>query len=314
MPTTPAPDGAAAVERVLALKSVPAFFDSHANELAALAKRARPVEHPAGAVLAGHHTALAATHVLLEGEIEEWRAGRHFRTVAAPSLVAVVDGLARRQSGVSLRARTAVRALAIAQADFDALVDDHFGILVPVMGEVAREWIAACRMVGPGLAVSIREATTPSPDAGADLGSRIAWVRRLGLFRHLSVRTIGQLVLESEERAQRDGETLWRLGDDADHVALVAAGAVACTTNDAGTRFLWPRGSLLGLEDCVAGQARWQHAVAVGEVRVLRVPSATLLDLIEDDMEVLGRTMARIARHVVHALDRVARQRGGASV
>jgi CRP-like cAMP-binding protein len=309
----PVEDGASAVERLLAIKTLPLFADLHADDLAVLAERARVYGFQPGETLFSSASGpLSSIHLVLEGRVTEHRDGQPFRSHGVRQVLGGVDVLADTGAEVIAIADEPTRTVAIDRDDLRDILEDNFAILSVALQGAAAATLRLRRRLLPsaGFPEPVAAGCT-EPDAASlhDLGARIAFLRRTSLQR-ARIRTLGQLARDAELRQVRTGTTLWVAGHSADHTLVVVRGVVECATADGVQRFALGPETVVGLEDTLALAPRWFTARAHGEVTLLQLSGAAIIDALEDDSDLALDALAALAAVASALRDRVAHESG----
>jgi CRP-like cAMP-binding protein len=285
------------IERMLALKALPVLADLDPDEVAAIAEHARFCSFARGETLfAGARTPVTSMHLVLEGRVVEQRGDRIFRTHGPQRVVGGVDALARSVADVVATADEDTRTLAIERDDLREVLEDNFGVLSAALQGVAASALAVRHGLAP-------HAGFPAPlDAGRDdgvaadeLGTRIAFLAQRTWLCHARVRTIGQLAREAEWVKLADGVRLWAERDPSEQAVVIVTGRVACVSEDRRHAFEVGPGTVVGLEETLAGEPRWTTASARGPVSGLLISRAVLLDVLEDDPDSALEVLAAFA-------------------
>ena len=304
------PDVAAtAVERLLALKLVVPFSSLPPDDLALLIDRAKPRFLDEGDVLVGEGVPLDAIHLLLSGRLAEERNGQAWAVRTPYELVGGVDALARSGERLVVRATQPTETLELDRAMLLEICLDRFGILATVASGVAAMAIAARRRLGPAAGYDRTPDATAAPLAAAGTLDVAALVEQLHAAAPLGgtpIHTLVQAASEGTAVTLDPGHVLWRAGDPADHVVLALSGRVDCVTTDETQRFSLDAGEAVGLLDALALVPRWYGATAATRVVGLRLPIATLLDILEDDPETALAALVRLAQATARLVDAVA--------
>jgi len=300
---------ATAVEQLLALKLVAPFSSLPPDDLALLIDRAKPRVLDEGDVLVEEGVPLDAIHLLLSGSLVEERNGQPWATRTPYELVGGVDALARSGERLVVRATQPTETLELDRTTLLDVCLDRFGILATVASGVAAMAIAARRRLGPAAGYDRAPDATSAPLAPAGTLDVAAIVEQLHAVAPLGGTPIHTLVHAASEGTAltfEPGHVLWRAGDPADHVVLVLAGRVDCVAADETQRFSLGAGEAVGLLDALALVPRWYGATAAARVVGLRLPIATLLDLLEDDPETAVAALVRLAQATARLVDGVA--------
>jgi CRP-like cAMP-binding protein len=297
-----------AVEELLALKAVPPFSTLPPDDLALFIERAERRAFEPGALLCEAGAPIRSIHLVLAGRVTETRAGRRWAMREAYELVGGVDALAGTGDDVVVTAESPTETLELARDDVIDICYDRFAVLATVTAGVAATAIAARRRLGPAAGYPVADETTPiatAPRLG--LPERMAALRALPALAGTRMQTLGDIAAASIEITLDAGRSAWQAGDPADHIVVILAGTIACTTADGGQRFTLGPGEVLGELDALASSPRWHAATATTSVRALRIQVAHLLDVLEDDPETAVEGLIRFASTTAALVDRVAR-------
>jgi CRP-like cAMP-binding protein len=301
--------GVTPVERLLALKLVAPFSSLPPDDLALLIDRAKPRFLDEGDVLVAEGVPLDAIHLLLSGSLSEERNGQPWAVRTPYELVGGVDALAQSGERLVVRATQPTETLELDRTTLLEICLDRFGILATVASGVAAMEIAARRRLGAAAGYDRASDAARAPLLAGGTLDLAAIVEQLHAVAPLGGTPIHTLVYAAGEGTAvtlEPGHVLWRAGDPADHVVLVLSGRVDCVTPDETQRFSLGAGEVAGLLDALALVPRWCDATAATRVVGLRLPIATLLDILEDDPETAVAALVRLAKATARLVDAVA--------
>ena len=301
--------GATTVERLLALKLVAPFSSLPPDDLALLLDRAKPCFLDEGDVLVHEGVPLDAIHLLLSGSLAEERNGQPWATRTPYELVGGVDALAQSGERLVVRATQPSETLELDRTTLLEICLDRFAILATVASGVAAMEIAARRRLGASAGYDrAPDAAAPLAPAGTiDVSAIVEHLHAVAPLGGTPIHTLVYAAGEGTAVTLEPGHLLWRTGDPADHVVLVLSGRVDCVTADEAQRFSLGAGEAVGLLDALALVPRWYGAIAATRVVGLRIPIATLLDILEDDPETAVAALVRLAEATARLVDVVAR-------
>jgi CRP-like cAMP-binding protein len=297
------------MERMLAIKAMPVFVDVHPDELAVIAEYARLHTFRRGETLYDGSAAPVSTiHLVLEGRVTEHRAGRPFITHGPLHVLGGEDALALSAGDVSAIADEDTRTLAIERDQLHEVLEDNFGVLSAALRGVAEATLRLRRRIAPSAGFAALASDVVAPDHVLDdPGERVGFLWEHTWLRHARVRTLGQLAADAESVVFTAGDTLWAAGDRADHALVLVSGRIHCETADGQQQFEAARGTVLGLEEALAADARWFGAVAREPGSALQISRAALLDVLEDDPDSALALLAACAAIASGLRDEVAR-------
>src|SRR5262245_26058536 len=306
---SPADGDPSAMERMLAIKAMPVFVDVHPDELAVIAQHARLHTFRRGeTVYAGPAAPVSSIHLILEGRVTEHRGGRPFITHGPHRVLGGEDALALFAGDVVAVADEDTRTLAIERDQLREVLEDNFGVLSAALRGVAEATLRLRRRIVPSAGFPAPRSDVAAPDHVLDdPGERVAFLWEHTWLRHARIRMLGQLAADAESVALAGGDTVWAAGDRAEHALVVVAGRVHCETADGLQQFEAASGTVLGLEEALAADARWFGTVVREPGSALRISRAALLDVLEDDPDSALALLAAIATIASGLRDEVAR-------
>lgn len=296
--------GLGSVERMLALRSFPAWHDLNPSELAALSAIARPLFAPAGATLVGAEENVDVIFLIVRGAVESRRHGKTLGRYEAGDSVGGLAGFSGEHAGYEVVTREDSVVLALSLAELEELFEDRFSILARVLRELARQAIKLRRRLGTS--AGFPEAADPGvacPARTLDLVQRMVYLRRSLGMRGTSIDSVAVLAKTAEEVRLAPGERLWRVGDPSDAMVAILCGRVRCTTPE-GQRFELGAGDLVGSLDATGQVPRWYDCEVVDGIVALRLPRDITFDVWEDHPELPLRLLAAFSRHVLALLER----------
>jgi hypothetical protein len=280
------------LERVLALKKLPAFAELQLADLATLARSAMPRRLAPGAALPVDGDG-GSVHFLLEGSVRDGSADRR----EAPAVLGMVEVLAGSRPP-ELLAETESRTLEIRRRALVDVLEDEFEVWLATLRHVCASALERGMPVEPPAAEP--GATAPRAADLADLAERIALLRRIPPFAGLGIHPLGQIASAMEPLVVEPGHRFWGPDDPAGHLLAITAGEVRCTGADGTVRDFGAR-SLLGLAEALCVDRHGYAAEARGVVHALRLDTETLIDVLEDDPDAGVGLLCVIARGAVRA-------------
>lgn len=270
---------------MLAIKAMPVFADVHSDDLAALAECARVHTFRRGETLySGTEAPVSSIHLVLDGQVTEYRGGRPFVTHGPHRVLGGEDALALTSADVVAVADEDTRTVAIERDQLRDLLEDNFGVLSAALQGVAAATLRLRRRIVPSAGwpepPPVVERSAPLAD---DLGARVAFLWEETWLHRARIRTLGQLARAADVVELREGGQLWAAGGEADDALIVVDGCVRCETPDGRQRFDCGRGAILGLEEALAMEEHWCGAIVRAPGSALQVTRAALIDVLEDD-------------------------------
>lgn len=287
----PDPSIISPVDRLRYLRCEPIFRELGLAELALVAESLQERRFHRGEPLLREDEASGASYVIVDGRVRLRSGGRDAGVLGPRAAIGLSSLLARTGAKVDAIAEEPVLAL---ELDADALSDlfeDHFSILVHVVGNVARSLSDAdwSRLDSGGdhprsIDVSARE---------LDLVDRVALLSRFTFLR-ASFAALIELAQNVRELRPKDDAKLWDAGERSAWLVLIVSGGVVTGTGDRELRA--GPDSLVGARDALFRAPRSQTAVAKAGSILLRIDVEVVLDLCEDHPEVLVHMLASLAR------------------
>ncbi len=128
--------------KVEALKRIPLFEDLSRKELAALARVTEDVEVPEGKVLCKEGELGREFFVIIEGEAEVTRRGRHLATDTVGEFFGEISLLENSPRVATVTAKTPLRFFVLTSHDFRHLLDENPKVERKVLHALARRVLA----------------------------------------------------------------------------------------------------------------------------------------------------------------------------
>jgi CRP-like cAMP-binding protein len=298
----------AALERVLLLRTFPAFAELAPRQLAALAELAEDRFYRAGAVLFAEGQPVRHVLYILSGEVE-LRRGHEVRILGTRSVIGGLAALAQTSDSYRVVAKTDVTAFSIGHEDQIDVFEDDFDMLAGVMRGIAHEYLEERKASGADAGFRSAEDPGVMPRSPLGLVEKLAILRRTQPYNEARLEAVAEVARESPERRFAAGEELWKVGDESGVSLVIAAGVIEGVTADGLQRFRFSRGSIVGGLDSLAAQPRWFDAVAATEVAAIEVHYSFLLDILEDHTEMAMDVLRVLSRGVLALRERNAAAR-----
>lgn len=297
------------LERVLALRSFQAFRELSPAELATIAEHTRPRLFPRGALLLREDRPVRALYFIVQGLVEVSKQGTESaRRLVAHETVGALAALTDNPHGERAVALEDTITLEFDRDDMEEVFEDNFPIFLAALRSLAVTHLRLRKRLGPGAGfVPVTEdgSETRSTEP-LGLAERIMLLRSTMSFAQARIEALADIAQEAREISVARGQELWRLGDSATYILVVTEGRLLCTTENQAQRFEIGNKSLAGGLDALAGQPRWYDAVAATPFRALRIEIQSLLDVIEDNMEMAIDILRVFAQVILELEDRAA--------
>jgi CRP-like cAMP-binding protein len=288
-------DDAASLERILALKSAPDLAGLSPRELATLAEaaslgRCRAGERP------WEEREDSRLHLVVEGRVRVTRSDGEVRDHGAHSLIGAPEVLAGSEAPSALTIEDTIL-LSIQRTHLLEILEDDFATWLALLRHLARESLGVCQRLGELSRPVQVGISTQDLSASLELGERIALLRSTPPFSRVRVHTLGQIALDLRPVAFAAGEEIWRQGDAADWAGVVVTGEIAPGPG-LRARAIGP-GAVLGMEEALAGEARWYAAEARKPALLVRLEVEPLIDVLEDDPGMAVEVLSVLARDLL---------------
>lgn len=275
------------LRRVLALRQFGPLAGVELHELAMLAENLVETTLLSGNRLVAAGARMPALHLIVDGKIE---AGGD---VFGPKQVyGLLEVLAREPADAPAVATVDTRVFRINAGDAREILEDNFGLLRAILGELCG------RMLEHGYDFGFGSPAAP-------FGDRMTLVERLIALRQHSpfagarlqaLTAVAQLV---EQRRWQPGEQVVEAAAPAETIMFVLDGALR-----AGTNVVQPGGAI-GILEAFANVAHATTITAETATSTLSCPAAALYDVLEDHADLGLSMMSTLSRRMLAA----ARQR-----
>ncbi len=292
------------VQRMLLLRTFPAYAQLSPEHLAVLAAYTRQRFYRAGEHLSREGRPATSIHFVVSGEVELWRSGAEVRRLGPKSVVGGLSAFAREPQGYDAVARTETVALEMHVDDSLDIFEDHFALLKTVLRAISAEVLRTRKRMGPSAGFGHAEVYEgPSPERPLDLVERMARLRKSISFAESRLDAIAELAREAREERHPPGAVLWREGERMDSFCVLASGIVTCASRETGQQFRFGAGDAVGALDAMAALPRWYTATVTDDAVLLRIECETMFDLFEDHFELATDVLAMMARSILASYD-----------
>lgn len=309
------------IERIIALRRFPGFARLRPQELAAIAAFTEARFFPKGSVLTEPGRPSQEIFLLVEGSVGELDGGVEVRRWTGQDAIGGMAALTQDPCGQHYVALEDTEAFSLNYEDMIDVFEDHFSILVQVLGGMSRALLDTRRALGfdAGYEPPAEPERAPHSLARLSLVDKILMMRNQQDLGKQDVEVAAELARNAIEWRYPAGTELWAAGDAADHYLFIVAGCVeglvpgeAAAQGEparSAQRLRLGASSSIGIMDAIAAVPRWYHAVAETDVVVLRIEVSDLLDILEDHTE-LALNMLRMLASTVLAQRRRLAKRG----
>ena len=212
----------------------------------------------------------------------------------APAVVGALDSFAggrRTRTGLATRE---THALVLAHTDWLAVLEEHFDF---ARDSVVRRSAALLRMhLGIPEDGGYRAVEAPGSPPATRLGlvERTLALQELPALQAAGVQATLRLAELCEELELEPEQVLFREGEEAEAIDLVAGGVIAIAGGAPPLRAAFGRGSLVGGAAAIGAPRQAFTARAAGRAVVLRVRKDDLFDVMEDHFELTRALLGEI--------------------
>ncbi|MCU0691098.1 MAG: cyclic nucleotide-binding domain-containing protein [Polyangiaceae bacterium] len=296
------------VQRILALRAFEAWSNLPASRLAVLAEHSEAKFFRKGSYLFREGLPITRMHMVIDGQVELRRHGRLLRRLGSRGTAGGLSMLARDPEGYDGIALEDTTTLEMGLEDTEDIFEDNFDILYSVLRALATDIIQVRRSMGnqAGFRNHFKEAMA-SLARPMDLVERIFFLQSSMVVAQGRINAIADMARLARELRLDPGESLWRAGDPAQEIVVLARGILGCTSNDGTQTFRFGAGDTIGGLDALAGQPRWYGAVANERVVVLALDMDSVVDVWEDHIELPMELVRRLSMSLLELLERTHR-------
>jgi CRP-like cAMP-binding protein len=294
------------MERLIRLRKAEVFERLGPDDLGLVADQARVRSFRQGEHLHRRGERIGAVHVVVEGRVHLWRAGRDLGYASPGTGVGGLGFLARDEDGIDAVAETDVIALELDAEALSEVLEDRSSILRVLLHEMSRRLIDLWHRAPRECQAAQTEMAAPGFGSSLVLVERMLFLRSALPFVRSSASALADLARVLVELSFEPGTVLWRRGDAARQVLLLVNGRVTCSAPIKEFRLVPPAGFPLGGLEAVAGAPRWYDATCETPVTVLSGDVEVLFDLFEDNPDVGLAYVAQIARVQLRAVEQLA--------
>jgi CRP-like cAMP-binding protein len=303
------------LERLLYLKRLPTLGSLPAADLTFIAELAEERFFQKGNVIYREGEPIPAIHFVVEGGIRVSRHGRRLGSVGAGAGLGGLGLFAGDNEGVEAVAEEDTLTLELdADAVFE-LFEDRFPILQHIIRDLCRELVdLAVRL---RLAPGIKDCPPlPPVPNDLDLVERIFFLRQIEPFKKNSINALAELSRTINQVRFEPGTTLWRVGDPASWLLVIASGTVRCrvpalasstagaeSAPDPAFEFRTCPGLPLGSLESLGELPRWHDAVTETAVVALQGNTDQIVDVFEDNFSMARDYLAVLAQSMLRILE-----------
>lgn len=305
------------VERIIALRRFAGFVNLRPSEIAAIAAFAEEQLFPKGTAMSKPGRPVQSIFFIVEGHVDYLEDGVAVRRWGPHGVIGGMAAMTQDPAGQHFVAADDVIAFEVSYDDMLDLFEDHFSILVAVLGGLSRAMLESRRELG--LDGGYEPAQTPEVPPHSlprlSLVEKILFLRNMQDMGRHEVEVMAELARGASEWRYDAGTALWRVGDSSDYYLFIVAGCVAGEVPEEpgsapgqarpAQRIRLGANSPIGIMDAIAGVPRWYTAVAETDVVVLRVEVGDLIDILEDHTELAVNMLRRLAATVLELRRRI---------
>ncbi len=299
------------LEKIALLKGFEALEGTAPETIASLAEHTVDVFYPAGTEIYAEGEQVTTVHYVLQGVVELRRQGRVVATLAGRSVIGGLASMARISDGQQAVALEDVHGLRASSGDLAEVYEDNFDMLLGVLRAVARQLITVRKNAGPhaGFDPTIPERT---PVLGElTLVERLEHLRQSFNFAGARIEAIAELASAATVRRAPAGTLLWQQGERSERFLSIVSGVILGRNEAQEIRF--GPGSGVGGLDSLAGEQRWYTARCETDVVAIELDQETLVDVLEDNVDMAQGFLAVMARGLIAFRDRLAPANDGSA-
>ncbi len=265
---------------LFALRQFATFAGVELAELAVVADNVREAQFAAGTEIAAAEKRLTALHLVIDGRIEA-RSGDRVAQWGPRDVFGLLEVLADRPLVMPAISLVDTRTLELRASDARELLEDNLGMLHATLHALVTRSLAGGTHLD---AVAIPGVEQRS------LVERLILLRQLGPFAGGGLHALAAIAQSCEELRLPAGAVLAQAEQRADSFSIILDGSVQIS-RAAGTQTqILHAGEASGLLEAIGGVLHPSDLVAVIQTRILRCPTAALIDVLEDHSD-LGLTI-----------------------
>jgi CRP-like cAMP-binding protein len=288
------------IQRMLTLRQVPGFGDADLSELATIAENLVERTFVAGSTVATPATRVPAIHLVLEGRLESAgriesagrleSAGRH--AWGPRQLFGALEVIAGRPLAERVVATTDTRTLQLATTDFSEILEDNYSVMSSTRRMLARRLATLDTTLAHRPRVLV-------DDVASSLGlvDRLLVLRGQLPFARGSIQALTTLAAATEELYFPVRTPIARAGDEADGLLVVLDG-VAKMRRTHGPDIL-AAGAAIGALETLGELPYTSDIDTISALRVLRLPSGALFDVMEDHTDFAIALVGKLASELL---------------
>ncbi len=290
-------------DRVLFLRTLPAFEGVSTSDLMLIAQHHKEVHFRRGDVLFEAGTPIETAYMLVDGKVKLKRDGEEIGTIEAPAPLAFV-GILGGLEGMpgEVRAASDVLALALSKEAIMHIWEENFNILANSLRLAAmRLWEERGRWpYSRDREVEVEAGTYP--EERFTLVDLIQWQRNFGPFEGVNLEAVAEVTRHQREVRYPPDTTLWREGDPSGFYLRIAYGIVDLEQKGRDQPGSIGHDWSIGFMEGVAQMPRGYTATARTEVVAVRSEMETLLSIFEDQFELAMRALRALSWLVAQKL------------
>jgi len=282
---------------MIQLRTVPAFDALSSRQLAALAQDTEEVMVPRGELLLERGRPAEALVLIIDGRAEVVRA-EGSDELSSGAVVGFLESLSRTPAPQTVMAYTDLVGLRLEAEALREACDAHFGILGSLLAHVAGLATGSPEVLAEAVGDEGRASgeALESPLSRVD---RILALHRSPVFPSAGMDALAELAGHFTERRLEEGTGLWPSLEGPEGAFLIIEGRVSMESDHwKGSVVLGP-GSVPGLVTALAEEPVGIRARALTAVRALYVSRETLLDVLEDHLDMAFAFLGRLATCVL---------------
>lgn len=238
-------------------------------------------------------------YIVVRGALELTGAGAAPTTLEDEGAIGLLDVLLQRPRSHTVTALTEVQVLRLVADQYLDFLEEHFEFLTTLMLGAAADLHALSLSLAPDGGFPLL--VTPTPGAAhalpepTNLAQRLGVLRDAPAFRGANMQALVRIAGLSREHRLDEGETLFRPGEAAGKLFIVARGIIEATREQPRLVARFGRGDLVSGYGAF-GPAEYDHtATALSPAIALSFGEEALFDVMEEHFELGRSVLAAIA-------------------
>jgi CRP-like cAMP-binding protein len=263
----------------------------------------------AGQVLWAEGEPVESLYFMFDGRAEARREGAPPWTFEGKWFLGAFEGFDGSPARRSLVALTDFDALKFRRSTWFDLLEDSFELTRIAIGAAASS-VARLDERRAGRLDAPPRLELPSSDEPLRSVERLAFLTEVPLARGAGVQALADLAAASDELRLRDGDTLFRDGEERDSLYVVVNGCIEARRASPDVVRTYVAGDVVGGASAFSERGRAWTAHARGPARLLAIPVEAWFDLAEEHFDLVLSTLGVFARARESLMEKLADEAG----